>query len=188
MKSKYNMKAIRYVFKICYYYVMSFLVMPMGLSSKLINRIKEQFSEEHSDKDMTDVSQTDYDSLIGQEIHKLRRVLNDEDDGESVTICGCSTEEYNDTSDNNSSDTSDDESNESDRESKVTEFNLDDKVYSLKIDSIGKYSLRKGDLDLSDENAHIHINLKRKTIDIATRDGIKSIPLQKSQIVVSGSE
>jgi hypothetical protein len=168
----YDMRIIRAVFRICYYYAMSFLVAPISFTSGVIDSVKEKLGHARITRD-----HTSYRDLISEQIQNLRHILDVSDRNsdryeDTDRVCErCSCESI----------FSDDESN---LESRVIDLE-DDKTYSLKVDSIGKYDLRKTDLIDSEDRSHIHINLKRKTIDIVSDNGTNRLPLRPNQIVVS---
>jgi hypothetical protein len=171
------MKIIRAVFRICYYYVMSFLVAPISFTSSVIDAVKEKLGHARIARD-----NTSYRDLISNQIQNLRQILEVPDQNSDLSgdteprvceRCSCESIFFDENSES-----------EFDINSKV-EFE-DDKTYSLKVDSIGKYDLRKTDVnDGGEERSHIHINLKRKTIDIVSDTCTNRLPLRPNQIVVS---
>ena len=171
-----NMGIIRAVFRICYYYIMSFLITPLTFTSGVLDSFKSRIG--HPKKEFNTVS---YHDLITEQIKNLRQILIDDCDTNHSTettearICErCNSESI----------CSEDEE-DNDMESKLIEF-TDGKIYSLKVDTIGKYDLREQDVDISNgDRSHIHINIKRRTVDIVSDKGTNRLPLRPNQIVVS---
>lgn len=219
----YDIQVIRAVFKICYYYIMSFLIFPVSFGHNIAGSISQKLS--NLGKPPSEVSdsgpliplntKTSYHDLILEQIKGLRTILNasaSEDNDKASTIKSDQVDQVekvdSDSSDSNKKQddiehstsaeeviisqdphnrgncsvdifSTDDDPN---LELRLTEFNDDEKTYSLKVDTIGKYDLRKQDVD---RDNHIHINLKRKTIDIVSEYGTTRLPLRSNQIVVS---
>jgi hypothetical protein len=181
----YDMRIIRLIFKICYYYVMSFLVTPITFSSSVIDSVKEKLGQTRVTRDYVS-----YSHLISQNISHLRKLLveNYEDN-----LSDRSESEHNETEqkicERCSCESIFSEESEPD-ESLFEEFQEDGKTYSLKVDTIGKYDLRRSDIfdGSGEERSHIHINLKRKTVDIVGQGGTNRLPLRQNQIVVSEKE
>lgn len=147
----YNINIIRSAFKICFYYIMSFIIVPLKFGSS--------FRSGTSDLDS-------YTPLILKEIEYIRTSLND----------GCDNSEKDNVKE---SDHNSDDSDYGDDQSGFVNSN----IYSLKVDSIGRYDLGN---ELKNTDA-IHINLKRKTIDISFSidNRVRRIPLKEGQIVVT---
>ena len=176
----YDMKIIRLIFKICYYYVMSFLVTPITFSSSVIDSMKEKMGQPNT-KIRSIQDYVSYETLIDNNLHDLRKLMVNSYNEECSDISETNLENTHYCERCNTESIFTDNPNESEDETVFTEFKDDDKTYSLKVHSIGKYDLRKEDVD----NSHIHINLKRKTVDIVGEHGTNRLPLRPNQIVVS---
>ena len=205
--SEYDIRIIRLMFKICYYYVMSFLVIPITFTSDVLKlvHLKSGNNDSHSGSTHT------YQDLVKANIIELRKVLvknsknskksmnmnsdldSDMDLSKHISESGNSSSNFNanNMSTNQSCTICDrcrcnsifsmDEALDKSLE-RQSDFELNNKIYSIKVDTIGKYDLCKSDVKT---DAHIHINLKRKTIDVVGMTGTNRLPLRSNQIIVS---
>ena len=155
----YDIKIIRSAFKICYLYIMSFLIIPYSFIKK---------------KDSDKVS---YSALICDEINNLRILVSsndiqNKDSGSNDYVeSGYSFDKYSSNNEDMYIDTNRDRD----------EFNNNPETYSIKTDSIGYYDLKSDESKCND----IHVNLKRKTIDLNMNGDISRIPMKRGQIIVT---
>jgi hypothetical protein len=166
MENSCDTKIIRSAFKICYYYILSFLCVPIKLESYTISLAKNISDEIEYlyqilllkfDKKLIDVDKNNSDQLDVMRENPITTEREKECNSGNLDILSES------------------------KVSKMIEFNSDHKIYSLKIDSIGRYALK------SNENAlgTIHVDLKNKEINIITGRGIDKLHLYPKQIIIS---
>lgn len=166
---------IRIAVAIVWYYVISFIVAPIDFGYSLAGR---KFK----------APPTSYDKAIDRQIEKLREIMAPAVlDPVTANEANEANEENLDSSQKSTEVSIQDQETVSAydelSESLLTEFD-DHNMYSLKIDSIGRYDAR---LEPNSQPI-VHVNLKRKTIDILDKDAILRIPLQKNQIIVTSNE
>lgn len=183
----YDIRIIGLIFRICYYYIMSFLVAPIIFVSNIIDFIRVKLFN----KKLVSKSDMTYQQLVLkriEELHKLLMTMKYEDQK-----CNLQLESEIDKSLKNvlcskcrcDSIFSNEDSYDSRSSKIIAEFTNSDKIYSLKVDTIGRYDLIKSDIN---DDSHIHINLKRKTIDIVGETGTNRLNLRPNQIIISAHD
>jgi hypothetical protein len=111
------------------------------------------------------------ESLICDEINYLKILL----------LCSNNVQPFENVEDNTENNVDNEHTSSHDDDGK--NLNEGPESYSIKTDSIGYYDLKSN----NSENNAIHINLKRKTIDLNIDGIISRITMKKGQIVVQNN-